>query len=282
MYRPIIVNLDGSEHAEEVLPYVKKMAEATGAEIELNRVVANAGEIAAASNYLSSVASRLGEHVTINVEQGAIAGAITEEIKSQPNSLAILTTHGRTGVREMLLGSVAFSVVKTVGKPVLIYRPRGHAPGNVDISSVVVALDGTSFPEAILPSAIQLALDLKAKLTLVQAIEPFRRRAARRSPSGDELAGLVDPGIPVSDALESAYLMGLAHEVESKHKLEVDWEVLHGDPGAAICHFLDGRKDAILAVTAHARPAVERIVFGSVTAACIRGADGPILVYWQK
>lgn len=262
MYKPIIVSLDGSAYSEEVLPYAKQIAQATGAEVQLNRVVDSAKEIASASNYLRKIAGTLGEHVDINVHQGDVAAAINKQIKAEPNSLAVLATHGRTGLREVVLGSTALAIVRGAGKPVLVYRPRGSKKATGEVSSIAVALDGTSFPEAILPNAIQLALDLNAKLTLLQVISPVA-------------------SVPGSDVLESSYLMSTAHDIASKHRLDVDWEVLHGNPSEAICDFVHGKKDLILAVTSHARPALERVIFGSVAAGCVRNAGVPILVYWQ-
>ena len=281
MYKPVIASLDGSAFAEEALPYVKRIAQATGAEIQLNRVVSSKDEVTGASNYLSGIGRRLGEHVSINVHQGDVAQAITDQIKAQPNGLAVMTTHGRTGLSEAVLGSVALAVVKAAGKPVLVYRPRGGPAADVQIGSVAVALDGTAFPEAILPEAIQLALDLKVKLTLLQAV-PIAKKAIRRTPTGDELAQLGDADLGSGDVLESSYLSGMAHEIASQHKLEVDWEVLHGNPAGAICEYVHDTKDVILAITAHARPALKRVIFGSVTASCIRNAGVPILVYWQQ
>ncbi|HZP26362.1 MAG TPA: universal stress protein [Dehalococcoidia bacterium] len=282
MFNPIIVGLDGSAYAEEVLPYARCIAAGSGASLTLMRIVERADEVDEAQEYLKALATRVGQNVKLSVAQGNVAEHMAAEIKANPDSLAALSTHGRTGVTGVLLGSVALTVVRGAGKPVLVYRPRGHLPNGVEINNVVVALDGSSFSETILPSAVHLASDLKAKITLVQALQPAGREARRvQSTSADELASLVDSGAGNPDILESSYLHGHAHDIRTLHNLDVEWEVLHGDPAEAIPSYVSGKRDVILAITAHARPAVERVIFGSVTSACVRNAGVPILVYWQ-
>ncbi len=46
--------------------------------------------------------------------------------------LVVMASHGRSGVRRVVLGSVAEAVVRTAHCPVLVYRtPGGAAPGDV-------------------------------------------------------------------------------------------------------------------------------------------------------
>ena len=62
----------------------------------------------------------------------------------------------------------------------------------------------------------------------------------------------------------------------------VDWEVLHGDPADAICRYVQGMPDTLLARTMHARRAVERAVLGSVASYYVRHAGVPMLLYWPQ
>jgi nucleotide-binding universal stress UspA family protein len=56
--------------------------------------------------------------------EGPPAAAIVRAASRKRADLLILGTHGRTGVRRMLIGSVAERVVRTAGCPVLTVRPR--------------------------------------------------------------------------------------------------------------------------------------------------------------
>jgi nucleotide-binding universal stress UspA family protein len=79
-----------------------------------------------------------------------------------------------------------------------------------------------------------------------------------------------------SDILESSYLHRLAAEIEAQ------WEVLHGEPGDALCQYLKDVPETLLAMTTHAPPAAKRVVLGSIAASCVRHAGAPLLLYWPQ
>lgn len=89
-------------------------------------------------------------------------------------------------------------------------------------------------------------------------------------------------GLPIGDVLESSYLQTKAGEIKKKYEIEPSWDVLHGEAGDAICRYLDGMHDTLLAITTHARGGFERALLGSVAAACIRKAGVPMLIYWPE
>ena len=81
-------------------------------ETQLNRLAAEAvhGEIA--SDTL--------------IRTGSPATEIIEVAKSLPADVIVISTHGRTGLRHVLLGSVAERVVRHAPCPVLVVREREH------------------------------------------------------------------------------------------------------------------------------------------------------------
>src|SRR5207244_714219 len=52
------------------------------------------------------------------------AESIFEEAAAQASNLIALATHGRGGVRRLLLRSVADKLVRTAAAPVLVYSPQ--------------------------------------------------------------------------------------------------------------------------------------------------------------
>jgi nucleotide-binding universal stress UspA family protein len=64
------------------------------------------------------------------VVQAVVEGSPKVEIvryaRTQEIDVIVLTTHGRTGLAHVLMGSVAESVVRTAPCPVLTVRPEGH------------------------------------------------------------------------------------------------------------------------------------------------------------
>jgi nucleotide-binding universal stress UspA family protein len=139
----ILVPLDGSPVAEQILPPVTTMAQALGAELILFHVpVAHVsgwmtdewyfpiqGVIDTAEEdaqvYLSTVAGRLEEQgldVAAATAMGPVASCIVEYAEDKQVDLIAMCTHGRTGLTRWALGSVADRVLRAGGTPILLVR----------------------------------------------------------------------------------------------------------------------------------------------------------------
>ena len=151
----LLVGLDGSPRAEEVLGPALGLARLTGATVALLRVVlpppvygmdlppyAAAGAGAdltlleelrhEADAYLTRVADRLrGEGHAVEARVAVhthAATALLEEADRTGCDLIALETHGRRGLPRLFLGSVADKVVRGAGVPVLLHRSLQGAP----------------------------------------------------------------------------------------------------------------------------------------------------------
>ena len=148
MYQQILVPLDGSTVSEAVLPHVEKLARALNVEIVLLHVnvipaptfepytsplTPQPEEIkimrADEKNYLKTVCAKL-EHedlrVTYLLRDGIVAETILEVAEVEQADLIAMSTHGRTGMLRLLLGSVAEQVVHRSKIPVMLIRPSGE------------------------------------------------------------------------------------------------------------------------------------------------------------
>jgi nucleotide-binding universal stress UspA family protein len=143
----IVVPLDGSELAEQVLEPAMKLGKTSGAEYALVLVLEAVEDIenlarlkiqtaggwfpeavqAKAEVYLDKVAHRLRGHAlkvsTKVIRHGTAAGAILDYAGTHGNGVIAVATHGRSGIRRMLLGSVADKIIRGATMPVLVYRP---------------------------------------------------------------------------------------------------------------------------------------------------------------
>lgn len=146
MYRRIVVPLDGSQLAEEVLEHVRTLARCMGSEVLLMRVMAyppyeymvtdatlsaslRDDLVIAARSYLEPLAAALSaEGIRASVDamlvSGPIADAIIDFAREKKADLIAMSTHGRTGPSRWFLGSVADRVVRGAGMPVLMVRPE--------------------------------------------------------------------------------------------------------------------------------------------------------------
>jgi nucleotide-binding universal stress UspA family protein len=137
VYRRILVPLDGSSAAEGVLPHVRELAKHVGAEVVLLSVAlaplspgaepiqAQATALQEADVYVSDVAARL-QHRGIRAEARVRYGAPVEEILDHASAAGIdliaMATHGRTGLKRVVLGSVAEQVLRRTPVPMLLVR----------------------------------------------------------------------------------------------------------------------------------------------------------------
>lgn len=147
MYKRIVVPLDGSETAEEVLDDAISLAKLNGAELHLVRVAdsrtleqiggegmmwdaATIGSLLdeeeqASVAYLNEVAERLkAENVEATTEtlRGSVVNSLLSVIK--PGDMIAIATHGRSGIKRWFLGSVAEELVRRATVPLLIVRAR--------------------------------------------------------------------------------------------------------------------------------------------------------------
>lgn len=143
----IIVPLDGSPLAESVLPTVLEMAKAFNAAVLLFRAfelptsayygrenyLPNYDELkkkfrADAQRYLDEKVGALRAQGLAQVSSLLREGVGAEEVircaRERPRSLIAMCTHGRSGVKRWVLGSVTEKVVRHSGDPVLVVSAR--------------------------------------------------------------------------------------------------------------------------------------------------------------
>lgn len=133
----ILVPLDGSPLAESALARATDLAQSSGAELLLLRATeahtlpgidpseAQVKVVAEAEAYLDAVADRLRAsvaHVETSVWYGPASYAIVEAARLHRADLIAMTTHGRSGLGRLVLGSVAESVLRGTTTPILLLR----------------------------------------------------------------------------------------------------------------------------------------------------------------
>ncbi len=268
MISEIIVCLDGSSFAEKIIPYARGIATSIGAKLRFLRVIENKDEATAADRYVNRLGRELNAEAAVKVARTDTISTILEYLKDHPAAMPAITSHGKSGVLEMVAGSVALGIMWGAERPVLLYRPLVKAvptesDKEIKIARVVAALDGSKFSERIVPYAVEMAQSLKAKLQLVQVLS-----------SKEEI-----PKELRRDILETSYLHGEAEKLKRSYGIDADWDTLHGEAAEAMCSYIGGRQDVMLAMTSHARAGVERAIFGSVAGECVRKAGVLIMIY---
>lgn len=269
MYKRLLVAIDGSAIAESVLPYALGICRATQSQLTLVRVVADDGQRAQASGYVDALARKLGAEGRCVSADGDVASALIAEAARVPGTLVTMTTHGRSGVMGVLLGSVAMKVLRGGEGSVLLYRPHEAPTADptepIKLARVVVPMDGTPSAESIGEHAAEFARWLGARLVVISVLDAQAQAAS---------------GAPGGDLSESSYVHNRAADLGKKHGLDFSWEALHGDePDKAIADFVGNDRGTMLAMVTHANTKpVKAALLGSVTTGCLRKAGVPILI----
>lgn len=145
MHKRILVPLDGSVFSEAVLPHAKSLAQALDAEIVLLHVIAKpAREFESQASpfkppvelkkekeefqgYIKTTCSKLekdGVRATYLIREGVVAETILEAAEVMQADMIAMSTHGRTGLLHLLLGSVAEQIVHRSPILVSLIRPQ--------------------------------------------------------------------------------------------------------------------------------------------------------------
>ena len=146
MYERLLVCLDGSDFAEQILPYLIELASRLGSKMVLLRVVTETPVVSAgdprvvveglemvskskqeAETYLESIAAPLrarGLGVECAVVEGPAGETIVRYSEANGMDLVALSTHGRGGLGRAVFGSVADYVLRHSTVPFLCARPR--------------------------------------------------------------------------------------------------------------------------------------------------------------
>jgi nucleotide-binding universal stress UspA family protein len=137
MFKKILVHLDGSNLAEGILPRGEWLAKIHGAEVTLLRVAVahtfpgmdpvqhQVSVVREAEEYLAKVEENLksvGVNARAVVRYGHDAQEIVEHARNRDFDLIAMSTHGRTGLTQFVLGSVASKVIHTATIPILLCR----------------------------------------------------------------------------------------------------------------------------------------------------------------
>jgi nucleotide-binding universal stress UspA family protein len=192
MLKKLIVPLDGSELAEDALPYALQLTKRLGMETTLLHVcsVGQDTSLSMCRKYIDTTARGMEQKLDGSKKGGAVAknsaaftgdtviGIVPDSIliytANHQSDMILLSRFGKTGNRKWLIGSVAHRILSSAPVPVLIvqpdddFRPRTDWPANV-----LVLLDGSELSETILPYVEALESGSKTtSITLFQVCEP--------------------------------------------------------------------------------------------------------------
>jgi len=295
MIKHLLVPLDGSELAESVLPAVRYLSRKLNSLITLIHVVeksapsevhgqkhlTNAGD---AEKYLDDIAkTHFPDNKNINLhvhetEVKDVAKSIAEHAGEFTPDLIIMCSHGESGMRDMLLGSIARQVISLGETPILLIQPSPEEfVTDFKCEEMLIPLDGNPEHTQIIDIAGQIAGACGSEIHLIMAVPFFGNLAGQWTSSNKLLPGTTTRMLEMMAEESDDYLRKVKSELQ-KSVSEVTVETIREDPEDAIINTAAKINADIIVLATHSRSAMEAFWSGSVTAKVCKSIKKPVLL----
>ncbi len=295
MYTNILVPLDTSATAEQVLPYLRHLVSSqttihlvsivephlyTYALAAQEQVVQEKLQVVIKNDmaqYLAQMQTELqhqGYQVTHWLAAGDAAQSIADLATKVNADLIAMTTHGRTGFARWALGSVADRVIHIAQQPIFLVRNRETLPPNYEINHILVPLDGSPIAEEALADAQMLATELAASLLVVRILEPLSDW--QKEVLAEQ--GYAEDTLNAERRIEaSAYLQTICAQLKAAN-IPTASELYAGQASEAILQILGRVPIDLVIMSTHGLSGYSRWVYGSVAGKILHSAPCPLLL----
>lgn len=299
MFERILVPLDGSPLAEQILTQIARILRREDSEILLLRVLdipENIGRVSmasfrvaereAAQKYLDELARRLyqkGVKVNGRIAEGPAAETILEVARAEGCTMIAMATHGRTGLARWTMGSVAEKVARASDIPILLVRSFRRTRNNglerataeeLPFRSILVPVDGSPTSMSVLPAAEKFAQLYGSEVLVLHVGIPF-------IPAYPILPGM-EVGLP---PLEPPPTPAKENEITQKaaerfrHAGLIARQLfVSGEPASEIVDLSVTEGADLIALGTHGRSGFSRWALGSVAERVLRSAEVPLLL----
>jgi nucleotide-binding universal stress UspA family protein len=260
----VLVTTDGSTESEHAFAAMMPVVRSDNPEVSVLFVTEHPEDSAQPPERVVKACGALRQS-GVNVGLEIRAGKPADEIVRLGNrmDLVVMATHGRGGLKRLLVGSVTEDVIRRLEVPILVTRPGTTIR---TWNRLVVALDGSPRSEQILEDVVPLARRLKASVELVQAVLP-----------PITMSGLGEiPGVQIVEN-PRPYLEGIQARLSSEG-VAVSAAVLEGRAGPELLRHVRVHGTSLLCMTTHGRSGLARALLGSITDEVIRHAPCPVLL----
>jgi len=300
MTRHVLVPLDGSDKDERALTAAAAMAELTGADIQLIRVldvpISSLSERArtmgvldaarenlktvhlALTEWVARLTAETGRPVTMQVAEGYDVAQVLLDRSAQPDvECVVMGTRAPGTIVRAIRGSVADRVMRESPRPVLLVPPGADRLSAYKIlfRRVLVPLDGSPLALAALDQLASVSAGANLEYVLLEVVvtaftgtplEP-KPRSVRQQEESARLSK------QANQRLEQAADRIRAHGA-SVHTSAFE----HSDPASGIR--IVAKKEGVdfIAMSTRGLSGFQRFMFGGVTEDVVRQGDLPILL----
>ncbi len=303
MIRRVLIPLDGSELAEQVVPHLLRFAAPDRTELLLMTAISSSifsllhdniksftseqmamlkknngacGQVYAVMQQLNET----GFSVTSQFLSGVPAECILRVAEKTYVDLIAMSTHGRTGLGLALLGSVADEVVRNARPPLFLTPAKAVVKPDLKTRIIILPLDGTPLAETAISVACQFAQNANAVIHMVRVVELSKdtkdestTKQASTNPNYVREQPIIQQATCYLERIQlRLQLAGIVSQ----------YQVAEGEPADSIIRTAHAENADLIVMSTHGRAGVERMVYGSVVKKVIRHAIWPLLLMRGK
>ena len=289
--RRILFPTDFSESSNQALKHALFLAREHGAELDVLHVIRAmpgypemgvpdmkpmGGE--EARQHMRNQFESIEGHGAVNPqfvieEETNVGRAILDYAERRDADLIVLGTHGRQGVRRLLLGSEAEEVLRGAKQPVLAIRKQDPPFPAASIRRILVPVDLSDHSTAALTHAREMAVVYDAEVAVVHVVDPELRYPSVYA----ELTGeTIDSTLAIEPAVQ-----GVLDEMTSSVQeagVETHIHIGHGNPAQYITDFAETHDADLTVLSSHGHSGLERFLVGSVAEKVMRTANCPVFI----
>ena len=175
---------------------------------------------------------------------------IIDQASKNKVNMIIMGTHGRTGMKRLMMGSVTAKVIGHASCNILV----SPIDAKVEFKNVLIATDGSKYSDAAASEALKIAKRCGSSLIVISV-----------AASGAEFGSAKDNVKKITETAE-------------KEGIKTEEVVAKGKPYEVIVETSKQKKADLIVLGSHGRAGLERLLMGSVTERVIGHSESAVLV----
>ncbi len=222
-----------------------------------------------------SISERLQEIADENVDENKLGDIIVSMgnpaqaiiTEAEGYDLIVLSTHGRTGFKRFLLGSVAEKVLRLAQIPVLVVEDESDLG---DLKNILVTTDFSDNANAAYPHALDIAKKTGGNVTILHVLSTdyYDEDVDVDTKPDKNIKKIRDQRVKL---IEKNYF----HTLKDKVSSEVVW--YDGSPHEAIYAHVKEKNYNLIVMSTVGRTGIKYLMLGSTTANVVRNVNTAVL-----
>jgi nucleotide-binding universal stress UspA family protein len=295
MFKHILVPLDGSKLAEAAVLVAVSLTKTLHAPVTLLHIIEKDApqeihkdhhitQADEASTYLQALAKRafppeaeVNWHVHTAAIKDVAASIVEHAVTEFQPDLIVMCKHGKNGVRELLVGSIAQQVVAHGTTPLLLIKPDADSTTTFQPKRILVPLDSGPVHDDSLPLTKELAKAYQSEIHLLTVIPTFTTVTGEKAAASSLLPATTSAMLDINVENAEADLQEHLDELKQE-EFRAKAEIVRGDPATEIVNVSEKLRADLIVLTTHRKAGAAAFWARSVAPNVTRRAHVPILL----